>query len=211
VNNVVSVIHEVNDLAAAENFFLEHLGFTVSKNGREWVHLENGALDVRLRAGQVTDGSLLRLIINCSDLDESLRYYSHLGFDLVEPPAWSEIYFQQASLRGPYNLWLTLVREYNEDELDIVPELPISIDWKDDALMKIRQLLKSVPVSFRHSARLNVTEMAEAKAVVEGQQTVDLKLAMRTLVQITPEFQHDNLKAEMHRNQINPDEYFVEN
>jgi hypothetical protein len=210
VNYVISVIHKVADLTQAENFLIDQLGFKSTAAGDGWVELDNGALGVKLLQSDVADCSELNFNISCSDFEDTLEKYQKQGFKLVSQPFWSAASVQQAYLRGPHHLHLTIFREYDEDELDILPELPTSIDWSADARKMIRQLLKSVPVSFRELARVRVTDTAESNTIVAGETEVSLPLALQSMVQVTPGFQHEGLKAEMNKNGIDPEDYFIE-
>jgi hypothetical protein len=94
--------------------------------------------------------------------------------------------------------WLELVvsRTYDEDELGVVPALPSSLPWRHDAEAMMKAALLCVPVAFRSDARVKATRLAEELAVVERMPLeVDMSLAARALLEVTPPFQHDRLQS----------------
>ena len=103
---------------------------------------------------------------------------------------------------------LVISRDYNEDELGIMPPLQTALEWHEDALLLAQQLIKTIPVGFRDNARHKIIELAEADAIVAGQIEVDQQLAIRAIIKITPDFQHDALKDEIINNGLIVKDYF---
>ena len=208
MNYAIAVIHQVDDLNKAQAFLSQALDFHLHEQGDGWAVMENGALSIRLISGAGQASNSLHLDINSNNLNSSLDFFSKQGFSHLGESHWVSQWREEIYLNGPYQIRLTLFREYNEDELEILPDLPTSINWHKDALELTRKLLKSVPITFRDSARVKVTECAEADAIVDGRIEVDLEIAVLSLVKVTPDFQHESLKQEMDNNGLNSSQFF---
>lgn len=207
---VTAVVHAAENIGLAQRLLVEALDFTVQKETSGRIELANGALTILLLQQQGSSSDVLRLAFKTDDLQVSMQSLIKEGFSVEVDPQWVNEWRQEVTLLGPENIRLDLFREYDEDELGVYPDLPKALDWAEDAEETAKQLLTSVPIAFRASARSKITQMAEADTIVEGDTVVYLGVACRAIVKVTPHFQHDALKATMITNGLNPDAYFAE-
>lgn len=205
---VTAVVHAVEDIDLARRLLVETLDFTLQKETSGRIELSNGALTVYLLEQTDSSSDTLRLAFKTDDLQASIQSLNKKGFTADREPQWVSDWCQAVMLHGPENIRLDLFREYDEDELGVFPDLPKALDWAEDAEQTTKQLLTSVPVAFRVSARSKITQMAEADTIVEGDTVVSFDVACRAIVKVTPDFQHDALKAAMITNRIDPGSYF---
>lgn len=208
MNYVIAVRHRVDDLHHAQILLTDVLEFSLREQGEDFALMENGALNVRLIHNPKNTGHPLCLDVASNDLDAAVRFYARHGFNPPEDAHWVHPFRQEIYLHGPDNIHLTVFREYDEDELGILPELKTSLDWNDDALELTKRLIKSVPLTFRDNARQKIIAMAEADAIVAGRVEVDQALAVRAIIKVTPDFQHDGLKDAMIKNGLEPNDFF---
>jgi len=198
--DVVSIVHPVPDLDAAEAFFAEALRLPACGRGEGWLALDNGAFRVRLAgAGPCYRPRLLELEIEATEVDEEVARLccfpgvadtgcGHASSDRVE-----------RRLAAPHGLTLVVFRMLTEDDLDVPPPLPSSLPWEPAADALVRQVLRAVPLAFRDGARTRVTEQAEIEAVASGEISVSVPASVRGLFAATPPFQHAQLRAEVAR------------
>ncbi|MDH5355352.1 MAG: hypothetical protein OEY09_12985 [Gammaproteobacteria bacterium] len=205
---VMAVVHAASDLNYVERLLVENFDFSRRKEGSRRIELTNGAITIFLVDQDGESNTTLRLAFSTGDLQASINSLEAAGFVTSGGPEWVNEWRQEVKLVGPENIQVDLYREYNEDELGIVPDLPKSLDWMEDAEAMTRQLLTSVPISFRESARTKVTKKAEANAIVEGDTIVTLDVACQAIVDMTPDFQYKTLRTEMISNGLNPNDYF---
>lgn len=206
----VAVLHAVENLDAAAEFFGEALGFQrQDEQGNKYL-LNNGAISIRLISGQAEiERATLNLELYCEDLDatcESMLRYS--GISVISEPAWVDQYKMQSRLHAPHNLVITLSRNFNEDELGITPPLPTTQAWEERAETCIRDVLKQIPLGFRSQARIRITEQAEMISGREGSIRVSLDHAVRSLAETTPNFQHPTLCVALSEMGIDAHSYF---
>ena len=69
----------------------------------------------------------------------------------------------------------------------------MSLDWHGEAELCVKKILLQVPIGFRQSARIRITERAEILAAECGLITVDIDHAVQALAQATPTFQHQSI------------------
>ena len=213
MNFVVSVIHAVAQLDQAAAFFAQVLDFKELDRGEDWIAMENGALAVRLVTTTAArrEAGELELEMSTQDVQEAAtEFLQQKNIQLLTDTTWVSPEREEMRLRAPHGIVITLSRIYDEDELGVLPDLPTSLDWDEDAECCIKRLLRFVPVNFRHPARRRSTERAEMLAVSEGNIAVDKATALRGLVQSTPGFQHQRLRQELLREGIDPDPLFME-
>ena len=210
MNYVIAVSHKVDELQQAQTLLIDALEFSLREQGEDFALLENGALNIRLIQQPKNAGHPLHLDVASKDLDAAVNFYAQHGFRQSEDVRWVHPFRQEIYLQGPDNIQLTVFREYNEDELGILPELETSLDWHDDALELTKRLIKSVPLSFRDNARHKIIAMAEADAIVAGLVEVDQDHAVRAIIKVTPDFQHQGLKDAMTKNGLEPKEFFAD-
>ncbi|MDG4549204.1 MAG: DUF2621 family protein [Candidatus Contendobacter sp.] len=208
-----AVIHAVDDVARAAAFFRDVLDFQEHSQGRDWAQVENGALTIRLVAADRFARAPSDLELDLATPDVAAASAALLEREGLEPlmaATWVSAERMEARLRAPHRVVLTLSRVFDEDARGILPELPTSLVWAEDAAMSIKRLLRFVPVSFREQARKRVTERAETLAITAGDVTVDQDIALRALIMTTPAFQHEGLRAALRDEGIDPRPLFAE-
>ena len=210
MNYVMAVTHRVTQLQPVQQLLTQVLDFSVTTQGENFVLLENGALNIRLLQDVNNAADCLNLEVASDDLESSLIFFTQQGFSLSGQRYWIDSYREEVAMQGSDNIHLIVYRQYNEDELGIVPELETSLTWHDNARNLTQNLLKTVPVSFRDSARQKIIETAEANAIVNGAVEVDQDIAVRAVIQVTPDFQHERLKSEIIKNGLLLEHYFPE-
>lgn len=207
---ITSVIHKVEDINAATIFFCTSLGFGVKDRSNGWAIIENGAIEIRLMADANKASGCLNLELQTKQHEEDTKeLLSHLGVSLIAEKLSDSLDRVENRLQCPHGLVISLIREFNEDELGIIPPLPISLDWEVDAEECIKQIIRVVPLSFRQSARTRITEKAEMLTAGKGSITVDLDCAVQALAEATPHFQHPALEAGLLERGIDSRGHFV--
>ncbi len=165
---------------------LEGLGFRRTQSASPGLLLENGSLALRLTQGQAERP--LRLEAQVRDLSSEAQA---LGAPWqAESEERLDPHWARQRLHHPLGLTLTLLREYSEDELDLLPPLPTHLDWQPEAVAALQQVLRQVPLDFRDAARRRATERAEYLCVVDGGLAPEPHHALQGLVDVTPAFQH---------------------
>lgn len=207
---VTAIVHPVENLNAAGDFFCTALGFSAQNKCNNWILLENGAVTVRLVAADTSDISTwLNLELYSKQLDQDCQtLLAFSGVGLISEKVQISPYRLETRLQAPHRLIIILFREFNEDEAGITPPLPISLDWEDQAVDCIQQLLTYVPIDFRQLARTRVTEQAEILAAEQGEISVTLNIAVQALAEITPHFQHPVLVEALRERGIDPQQHF---
>lgn len=208
MNYVIAVIHFVSELQQAQTIFSEVLDFSLREQGEDFSLMENGALSIRLIQDLEQAGHPLQFDVSSQDLNASADLYARHGFCQLKDARWVHPFRQEICLQGPDYINLTVFRDYDEDELGILPELETSLDWHHDARELTKLLIRTVPIAFRHNARRKIIESAEADAIVAGLIEVDQATAVHAVIKVTPDFQHDGLRDEMIKNGLEPQEYF---
>lgn len=212
MNFVISVIHSVADPILAATFLCDALGFKSTCQSTEAILVENGAIAVRLvpnKAAGQGEGPCLNLELHTRNMAQATAELLVLpDVILVAQPVAVNPARVESRLQGPQGILITLVQEFNEDELGIVPPLPTSLIWNEDAEDCIRQMLRLIPVSFRDSARIRITERAEMLAAEDASITVNIDCAVQALADITPLFQHPVLMSALLQRGIDPSGYF---
>ena len=206
---VSAVIHFVEDLQPTQNILTDVLEFTITEEGKGFAHLENGALCIRLIQNTDKAGQYLYLNVNSSDIDASIKLYQQHGFRQTGATHWAHSAREEAVMQlATASIYLIVAREYDEDELGIMPELKTSLLWHKEALLITQLLVKTIPINFRDIARTKIIAMAEADTIVSGQIEVDQPLAIQAIIKVTPDFQHDALKDEIIKNNLVIKDYF---
>ncbi|MGZ4980495.1 MAG: hypothetical protein ACXWE4_04320 [Methylobacter sp.] len=214
MNYVVSVIHGVADLAGAAEFLCGILGFQQKQTSPDAIIVENGAIAIRLipRIDSDSPRESLALELQTQDMNGALvELLTHCGINLLSQDlAFIGQERVQTHLQAPHGINITLVQEFNEDQLGIMLPLPTSLIWEEDAESCIKKMLKLVPISFRQPARLRVTERAEMLAGEDASINVSLDTALRALADVTPLFQRPVLMSALQQEGIDPSRYFKE-
>lgn len=210
----VSIIHSVSDLANATEFLCSVLGFQQKEVAKHTTVVENGAITIRLIDGcNDIKNSGLTLELQTQDIAATmLHLLNRRGVSVLNQPPldFNGQERVEALLSAPHSINILLVQEFNEDQLGIMPPLPTSLIWAEDAESCVKRMLKLVPLSFRQPARVRVTERAEMLAGEEGLVTVNLDQAIRALAQTTPAFQRPVLTSALQQEGIDLDCYFEE-
>ena len=209
---VTAIIHPVESLEAAEDFFCTALGFYHSQNqGNSGLLLENGSVILRLIKNANPISKSLNLELYSRQLDDDTQaLLAFSGIALISKNVLVNLYRIETQLQAPHGVTITLFQEFNEDDLGILPPLPISLDWEEQALNCIQQSLTYVPIDFRQPVRTLITERAEVLTAEQGEITVDLKTAVQALAETTPHFQHPTLVAALRERGIDPSRHFKE-
>lgn len=206
---VTAIIHRVENIAAAGDFFCTVLGFAAQNQSNYGLLLENGAVTVRLVSDANIVSTTLNLDLYSKQLDEDSQILlAFPGISLISENVYVSPYRLETRLQAPHALIISLFKEFNEDDLGILPALPISLDWEEQTLDCIQQLLRYIPISFRHLARTRITERAEVLAAEQGEITVALNTAVQALAETTPHFQHPILITALRERGIDSLQYF---
>lgn len=188
VHFVSALIVSVPEPQKAREFFLDRLGFVVRKEEIDACSLDNGAVAIRLVTA-ATGPSIPTLEVSAPDPEELAQQLEAAG-DLLELGSAKMVSEQRLEVRAVsrHGVALCIVREFDEDDLGLLPELPSNIDWSSEAALEIRELLRQVPIAFRSEARERVTREAEAAALERGRVRVELVDAFAGLFRATPSF-----------------------
>ncbi len=208
MNFVISINHLVNDLSQFSHILSDLLEFTIEEEQENFVLLNNGALSIRLILDNNSQTQPLRLDISCTDIEQAQNNYLGQGFQILKPANWVSSKRQEIQLQHPLNIHLYLFHHYNEDELNLLPDLDTHLEWQQDALNITQKLLTTVPLSFRENARIRVVQTAENDAIVLGQITINQSQAIQAMIKITPDFQHHHLYDALKHHQLPVKDYF---
>ncbi len=208
MNYASTFILYVEDLPALQTILIDALEFTMTAQGKGFSVLENGALRIRLVHNSDKAGQILNLEISSTDIDAAIPFYQQYGFMQTGEQHWVGCAREEVTMQAEIPICLVISRDYNEDELGIMPELQTSLEWHKDALLITQRLVKTIPINFRDIARSKIISMAEADTIVAGQIEVDQQLAIDAIIKATPNFQHDALKDEIIKNGLCIKDYF---
>lgn len=191
-HHALSVVQRVRALEPAREFLQHNLGMALRDRSDTFALLDNGSLCVRLVQDAISSSRLAIEVVS-REPSETLDALAGVA-RVIEPLRWVSADRQEARLAVDDWLELVVSRKYDEDELGIVPELPVTIPWHTDASRLLRELLREVPVAFRPDARIKVVRRAEELTVEErADLSVDITIAVRALLEKTPSFQHERL------------------
>lgn len=192
----IAISHPVGDLVGARDFLVEALGLPLVEWGARWALLDNGTLAVRLLEASAAPAAPLQIELTTGNVAETadaleLRpEVSSRSEEIWRSPDRCEVHLE---VQG----WLRLIvfRAYDEDEMNVVPELPTTMRWSSDADATLRALLRRVPLPFRQRARDRSTETAERVSSAQRLDEVGLSIAVEALAEVTPNVQHGVLRA----------------
>ena len=209
---ITSIIHKVEEITAATTYCCTSLGFNIKDQSTSWTIIDNGSIAIRLVTAENATEASNRLNLELQtkqQAEDTKELLSYPGVSLIaerisESPDRIENRFQ-----CPHGLVISLIREFNEDELGIIPPLPTTLVWGVDAEECIKQILRVVPLSFRDQARIRITEKAEMLVAGKGSISVNIDCAVQALAEATPHFQHPAIEAGLHERGIDPLGYFV--
>ena len=207
---ITAIVHQVENLSSARDFFCTALGFYPAQNqGNHGISLENGAVTVHLVSSASVIPTSLALELYSKQLDEDCQaILAFSGVSLISEKIQINPYRLETRLQTPHGLLIILYREFNEDEVGIMPPLPISLDWEQPAVDCVQQLLTYIPIDFRQLARTRITERAEELIAEQGEISVTLTIAVQALAETTPHFQHPTLVTALHERGIDPAQHF---
>lgn len=207
---VISVIHAVTNVADAAKFLCDNLGFQLKVQTEQAVVVDNGAIAVRLVPLAATANQpQLTLELQSQQLTKTTEDLLALPkLSLLERNCAIGTNRVENRLLGPYGIGITVAQVFNEDQLAVLPPLPMSLIWDEQAEQCLRKLLRLIPVDFRDTARIRITEQAEMLAAADAAITVNLTNALQALAEITPHFQHPMLVAALREMGIEPSAHF---
>lgn len=191
----ISISHAVEDLDAARAFMVEALGFVLAESRDDWALFDNGSLAIRLLKATGRPSAPFRLELTTRDVGDTadeLERRAEVRSRTEE--RWPSAERCEVSIEVQDWLELVIFRAYDEDELDIVPELPTTLQWSAGADDILRQLLRRLPLPFRDRARTRSVEGAERLASRRGESAVEVATAIKALAEVTPQFQHAALR-----------------
>jgi hypothetical protein len=202
----IGVVHRVDDVDAARRFLVERLGFAPKPREAPTV-LENGALEIRLVADGET--SVLTIEVRCPDVAAAATELAAWpGVDTSALEHRTSLWRVERRVVAPHGLHILLAHHFTEDELGILPELPISLEWEAPTLALVQRLLRWVPLAFRDSARRTVTRQAERRAIEADEVTVTHAHALPATIASTPAFQHASLRRAFVAEGLEPERWF---
>ena len=203
-NYILSVFLEVADPQETAAFCCEHLEFTETSRGAQWIEIENGALVLRVvPAASGRSGPPLVLELVTEDLDATCEQLSSLqGVGTPGPVIAVEKDRLERWVETRFGVTLAVTHKLSEDALDEFPELPTELVWQPQAIHLVQEMLCLVPVSFRADARRRITPLAETLAVQEGEVEVFLPHAVAALLRATPTFQREALRAALKEREL---------
>jgi len=197
---VIAFKHQVNDPQQTVRFFVKYLGFQAPEKEGYPFYVENGATSIIFEQGEP---QTLLLELQCNHVEkEAQNLLQHTDITCLQNTQQHDNRIE-CRLQCRDNIQLHLTKVLNEDDLDLLLPLPKSLVWNEKTEMQIRRMLRLVPLGFRESARQRVTEKAEYMAVEQGELMVDESCAMKSIVTITPQFQHRALMESMQHEGIN--------
>lgn len=206
---VISVIHPVKDVPNAAAFLCTTLGFVLKDQAETALMLENGAVALRLVPLEGLPPSCLNLELHSQNLPQTTDTLLALPeVSLIAGPIAMGLTRIESRLQGPHGIIITLVQNFNEDQLDILPDLSTSLIWDGAAESCVKQMLRWVPIGFRDAARVRATEQAEMLAAGQASIIVALEHAVQALAETTPTFQHPALLSALQELGIDPGQHF---
>jgi hypothetical protein len=106
--------------------------------------------------------------------------------------------------RGPHGFIVQLseVRASGTFRAPIV--IPTNLEWVDSAEALLDAILGAVPGNFRDQAVRQAAERAEYLAAAQGEVIVDLSTAVQAVIETTPAFKLDALRAALRERQLDP-------
>ncbi len=211
MNFTTAVIHRVDDLFTAASFLTDVMGFNQQSITADGTLVENGALAIRLV--QIDDAQhsvgLLHLEMQTNDINQAAsELLDRPDIQLIQQLIEISQQRTETHLQGPHGIIIILAQEFNEDDLGIIPPLPTSLDWQQDAEDCVKQILLQVPIGFRQGARTRITERAEMLVAEYGLISVDVDRAVLALAQVTPIFQHKGIETALKERGIDPGDLF---
>lgn len=184
VFGVSHVCMTVRSVARARSIYVDVLGFEERAHGKGSMELDAGGT-VFLRLVETTRPEhRVHLRLMAPDIDAAVLALVHGGCTVIQKAARAPDMTLAASVCDPDGHTLTVWRALTEDEFDVVPELPKTLVWNDDADALLKQLLKGVPSLFRGLARRKVVRVVEEFAA--GHCVVTREEVIRGFIRASP-------------------------
>jgi len=149
----------VADLARAERFYTEGLGFPRKDAGEGFVDLDASSIAIRLFESPKNERRVM-IRVQAADVGGVHRALVALGGRSVSLPTRTATE-ELGSVRDPDDNTLTVWRPLTEDEYVEVPALPTRTEWAPEAEVLLKSLLLAVPALFRGLARRKIVRLAE--------------------------------------------------
>lgn len=180
----------VGDLVEASIVYKKAFDLDIFKEDSDFIDLEHGFIKVRL-IKKITPNHYSSFRLEVDQIEKSYEKLLELGFKKITEVVKKEDIFQ-TNLFDPYNNIVTLWRPLNEDELIFPPQIQSKKIWSPEATDTIQTLVKNVPLLFRKLAREKA--VIEAEALVENNNAVDIKTAVRGYIIATPDIMKERIK-----------------
>jgi hypothetical protein len=205
--HAIGVYVGVPNLDASVEFFGSVLSMPVRVAGAGWATVDNGSISLRLVEGRAA-AEPVEVELTTRDIAETTAELCALpGVQVISRSAWPHPGRQEQRLSTPHGVTLVVARDYDEDELGVVPPLPSSLPWDDVAVQTAQELLANIPVSFRPNARKEVTSHSEYLTVQAGDVVVTETVAIRAVIQLTPALKLGALRAALAARGLDPSQW----
>jgi hypothetical protein len=205
--HAIGVYVGVRDLGVSVEFFGSVLQMPVRVAGAGWATVDNGSISLRLVEGAAA-AEPVAVELTTRDVAETTAELCALpGVEVASEVAWVHPGRQEQRLSTPHGVTLVVARDYDEDELGVVPDLPTSLPWDDVAVQTAQELLANIPVSFRTHARQEVTTHSEHLTVQAGDVVVTETIAIRAVIQLTPALKLGALRTALEARGLDPSEW----
>ena len=198
MNFATSVIHVVSNIEDAATL-LARFGFNHEESGPGYALLSNGSMAIRLVDDAAAISGTLNLDVRSTALTEDKeRLVNDEGFTVLREIHFPHTHRTECTLAAPYNIHITLSRRLTEDDLGDLPSLSNTIAWDDNATLTAQQLIRMVPVDFREHARKRMVQTAEQYCAEAEAASVNLDMAVRAVIKISPKFQRKHIYSWLH-------------
>lgn len=184
VFGVSHVCLPVHSLARARSIYVDVLGFEERTSGSGTIELDAGGTVLLRLVETPRPEPRMHLRLMAPDIDVAVLALVRGGCTVIQKSARAPDMTLAASVCDPDGHTLTVWRALTEDEFDVVPELPKTLVWNDDADALLKQLLKGVPSLFRGLARRKVARVVEEFAA--GHSVVTREDVIRGFIRASP-------------------------
>jgi len=164
VFGVSHVYVPVQSVARARSIYVDVLGFEERARDKDWIELDAGGTVFLRLVETMRPEHRVHLRLMAPDIDAAVLALMRGGCGLIEKATRTPDMTLAASVCDPDGHTLTVWRALTEDEFDVIPDLPKTLVWNDDADTLLKQLLKGVPALFRGLARRRVVRVVEELA-----------------------------------------------
>ncbi len=190
---ISSINHLVADTEGACKFLCEQFDFVVETKNPDFILINNGILSIRLIKANNKKTTALLLDYSVADIDFTTNELTKKGFKTCSEKQMVSQFREEIQLEASFGISILLYKHYTIDELGIYTELETTLDWTNEAVDIVQELMAEVPLDFREAAKVKVVEEAESNAIAEGETAIDYKSAIRAIVMTTPAFRKEEL------------------